>query len=59
MGDTPASGKRMPEDCGPDGVKRGKVRDGESENCSEAWDGKKVIVPLSSKGFLDGAAGQA
>jgi hypothetical protein len=59
MGNTPASGKSMPEDCGPDGVKRGKVRDGESANCSEAWDGKKEIVPLNSKGYLKDAAGQA
>jgi hypothetical protein len=59
MSDTPASGKSMPEDCGPEGVKRGKVRDGESANCSEAFDGKKEIVPFNSKGYLDGAQGQA
>lgn len=59
MGNTPASGKTMPLDCGPTGVKRGKVRDGESANCAELYDGKKEIVPLNGGGFLKDAAGQA
>jgi hypothetical protein len=60
MGLTPASQKRMPDkESSPSGVKRSKVYDGESPNCSEAFDGKSEVMPLGEKDYLKDAAGQA
>ncbi len=57
MGNTPKSGQRMPDGAAPEG-RNAKPMDCESPNCSEAFDGKKEIVPLNGGGYLKDAAGQ-
>jgi hypothetical protein len=50
----------MPDGAGsPVGVKRSKVMDCESPNCTEAFDGKKEVFPLMEKDYLKDAAGAA
>jgi hypothetical protein len=58
MSDTPASSKHMPDGPAPDG-RNAKIMDGESANCSEAWDGKKEVMPLVAQDYLKDAAGQS
>jgi hypothetical protein len=60
MGNTPKSGRRMPDGAdSPLGVKRSQFPDGESPNCVEAFDGKKEVFPLAEKDYLKDAAGKS
>jgi hypothetical protein len=59
MSNTPKSDKRMPDGAdSPEGIKRGSMWDGESKNCTEAFDGSKPVFPIEEKNYLEGAAGQ-
>lgn len=56
MGNTPASGKKMPDGPAPDGYKK-TIPDKESPNVAETFDSFDEIFPLKEMDYLPNADG--